>query len=81
MRKVLLDLGVGGLSASVSSVFLSRLLCFLRRRRLVKARSLLVWLDEEGVAGSWLLVGCLGGGAATAARVGRRIFLGSLGVV
>ena len=57
----------------------SRLLCLRRSRRLVKASSLLVWLEEVGVVGFWPVVVCLGGVAATAARVGRRMFSGNSG--
>ena len=68
--------GVSGPLSSVSAGVSSRLLCFCLRRRLVNATSRLVWLEEVGVAGSWLFVGCLGGVAATAARVGRRMLFG-----
>ena len=50
---------------------------FRRRRRSVNASRRLVWLDDVGV--SWLLFGCLGGVAATAARVGSRRFSGNPG--
>ena len=65
---------------SLSSVsFSSRLLCFRRSNRLVNASSRLVWLDDVGVAGFWLLFVCRGGVAATAARVGSKMFSGNSG--
>ena len=57
----------------------ARELCFRRKSRLVKARSRLVWEEEDGVDASWLLFCWRGGVAATAANVGRRMFVGNWG--
>ena len=54
-------------------------LVFRRSSRSAKAMSLLVWVEEVGV--SWLVLGCRGGVAATAARVGSRILVGNPGCV